>query len=414
MTLTPAPEVRFSLDPYGGDHHGEAARLREAGPAVPVALPGLPDDVTAWVITRHSALHGVLRDPAVSKNWRNWAAHRQGRVPSDWPLLGMFAVDNMFTADGAEHRRLRGLISGVFTRSRVEALHPRIVGIIDEVLDALPGHADADGVVDLRRHFAYPIPMQVICELLGVPADWRPTLRELVDSLFRTDTTPEEAVRTQERRHRLLADLIELRTKEPADDLTTALLNARRDTPDALSHEELIDTLWLLCTAGHETTLGLLANAVRALLTHPEQKAIAMQGEEDAWSAVVTETLRWDPPITNLSCGYPTRPLTVEGVAIPAGDALLASYTAAGRDPSEYGPTADRFDITASRTPHLSFGGGPHYCLGAPLATTEAPLALRALFTRHPRLRLAEERPLKPVPSLFTNSVQELPVRLEP
>jgi cytochrome P450 len=405
--------VPFRLDPYGTDHHGEAARFRQAGAAVPVALPGLPDDVTAWVITRHDALHGVLRDPAVSKNWRNWAAHRRGQVPSDWPLLGMFAVDNMFTADGPAHRRLRGLVSDVFTRARVEALRPRISGIIDEVLDALPGHADADGVVDLRQHFAYPIPMQVVCELLGVPADWRPTLRTLVDSLFRTDTTPEEAVRTQRQRHRLLDDLVDLRTKEPADDLTTALIGAHRDSPDVLSRDELIDTLWLMVTAGHETTLGLLANAVGALLTHPDQKAIALDADERIWSAVVTETLRWDPPITNLSCGYPTRPLTVDGVAIPAGDALLASYTAAGRDPAEHGPTADRFDITATRTPHLSFGGGPHYCLGAPLATVEAPLALHALFTRHPGLHLAADQPLEPVPSLFSNSVRRLPVRLD-
>lgn len=405
--------VQFRLDPFGSDHHGEAARLREAGAAVPVGLPGLPDEVTAWVITRYEALHGVFRNPAVSKNWRNWAAHQQGRIPADWPLLGMFAVDNMFTADGAEHRRLRGLISGVFTRGRVEALRPRIQEIIEEVLAALPERADADGVVDLRQHFAYPIPMQVVCELLGVPADWRPELRELVDSLFRTDTTPEEAVRTQQRRHQMLAELLELRTKEPAEDLTTALLEARRNTPDALSHEELTDTLWLLCTAGHETTLGLLANAVHALLTHPDQKEIATKGDADTWSAVVNETLRWDPPITNLSCGYPTRPLTIGDVTIPTGDALLASYTAAGRDPAEYGPTADRFDITADRSPHLSFGGGPHYCLGAPLATVEAPMALQALFTRYPELHLAEDRKVEPVPSLFTNSARVLPVRLE-
>lgn len=405
--------VQFRLDPFGSDHHGEAARLREAGAAVPVGLPGLPDEVTAWVITRYEALHGVFRNPAVSKNWRNWAAHQKGRIPADWPLLGMFAVDNMFTADGAEHRRLRGLISGVFTRGRVEALRPRIQEIIEEVLAALPEHADADGVVDLRQHFAYPIPMQVVCELLGVPADWRPELRELVDSLFRTDTTPEEAVRTQQRRHEMLAELLELRTKEPAEDLTTALLEARRNTPDALSHEELTDTLWLLCTAGHETTLGLLANAVHALLTHPDQKEIATKGDADTWSAVVNETLRWDPPITNLSCGYPTRPLTIGDVTIPTGDALLASYTAAGRDPAEYGPTADRFDITADRSPHLSFGGGPHYCLGAPLATVEAPMALQALFTRYPELHLAEDRKVEPVPSLFTNSARVLPVRLE-
>ncbi|HEX2313452.1 MAG TPA: cytochrome P450, partial [Thermomonospora sp.] len=379
MTPNPAP---IPLDPYGTDHHGEATRLRQAGPAVPVALPGLPDGVTAWAITRHRALHQVLRDPAVSKNWRNWAAHRQGLVPADWPLLGMFAVDNMFTADGTEHRQLRALVGDVFTRSRVQALRPRITGIIDAVLDALPGHADADGVVDLRPHFAYPIPMQVICELLGMPADWRPTLRALVDSLFRTDTTPEEAVRTQEQRRQLLTDLIDLRAKEPADDLTSALIGAHRDHPEILTHDKLLDTLWLLVTAGHETTLGLLANAVRALLTHPDQKATALNGDDRAWTAVVTETLRWDPPITNLSCGYPTRPLTVGDVTIPTGDALLASYTAAGRDPDEHGPTADRFDITATRSPHLSFGGGPHYCLGAPLATTEAPLALQALFTR--------------------------------
>jgi cytochrome P450 len=399
------------LDPTGADHHGEQARLRAAGPVVRVILPG---DVYAWAITEHALLADLVKDPRVSKDWRNWNAEREGQIPVNWPLIGMVKVTNMVTSDGPEHHRLRRPVTSVFTRNRVETLRPRIEHIVGSLLDTLPTLATPDGVVDLRKHYAEPVPMQIICELVGVPEPWRPRLRELVDSIFRSNTTEEEVETTQRDRHALLTELVGLRRKEPGDDLTSALIALRDDDEASLTDEELTDTLWLLLTAGHETTLSLITNATRALLTHPAQREIARQGGDDIWADVIEETLRCDAPIGNFPFRYPREDITIAGVTIPAGEAILAPYSGVGRDPHQHGEDADRFDVTRQQTEkHLAFGGGPHICLGAHLARLEGTLALRGLFTRYPHLALATDPAnLDPVPSLFSNSATTLPVQL--
>jgi 2-hydroxy-5-methyl-1-naphthoate 7-hydroxylase len=256
--------------------------------------------------------------------------------------------------------------------------------------------------------------MRVICELIGVPEPQRPRLRNMVDSLFRTDTTREEIIATQHGKDELLQQLIDLRTTQPGNDLITALIQARQQDPQALSDRELIDTLWLMCTAGHETTLNLITNAVRAFLTHPEQLTIAVEGEV-TWSKAIEEVLRWDAPIGNFLARYPREDVTIAGVTIPAGEAIIAPYTAVGRDTTQHGADAARFDITRHATNHLAFGGGPHICLGAPLARSEATIAIQELFQRYPRIELAARpQDLPPIPSLFSNSVQTLPIRLQP
>jgi cytochrome P450 len=177
--------------------------------------------------------------------------------------------------------------------------------------------------------------------------------------------------------------------------------------------------LWLLLTAGHETTLSLIVNAVRALLTHPEQRDMAQRGDDRTWANVIEEALRWDAPIGNFMARYPTEDLEVGGVTIPRGDAILAPYSAVGRDPDQHGSEAHVFDLTrwstarAPQSTHLAFGGGPHVCLGAHLARREGIVAVRALFTRYPELELGVPAgALPPVPSLFSNSARALPVRL--
>ncbi|RRO20636.1 cytochrome P450 [Saccharopolyspora rhizosphaerae] len=401
-TMSEVPLI--TLDPLATDHHGEAARMRRAGTVVRVLLPG---GVRAWAVTEHAALAELVADPRVSKDWRNWTAVREGEIADDWPLIGMVKVTNMVTADGVEHQRLRRLVTRAFTRGRVEDLRPRVQQIITELLDDLPRHAE-DGVVDLRPHFAYPVPMNVICELVGVPVEWRPELRELVDSTFRTNTSPEEVLATQSARHRLLNQIVDLRRDSPVADLTSALLAAGEAGAEALTPEELVDTLWLLLTAGHETTLSLVLNTTRALLTHPDQLELARTG---AWAEAVEETLRWDAPIGNFLARYPLEDITIAGVTIPRGEAIIAPYSGVGRDQAHHGPDADRFDLSRAQERHLAFGGGPHFCLGAHLARLEAVEAVSALFARYPGLALAEDR-LSPVPSLFSNSVQQLPVRL--
>jgi 2-hydroxy-5-methyl-1-naphthoate 7-hydroxylase len=395
------------LDPMGTDHHGEAARMRELGPVVRVILPG---DVAVFAVTTHELVASLVTNPLVSKDWRNWNKIQSGEVGDDWPLVGMIKVTNMVTSDADTHLRLRRPVTRTFTRGRVEDLRPRLEAIVSSLLDSLPSHA-VDGVVDIRPHFAYPVPMQMICELFAVPVDWRPRLRYLVDSIFRTNATAEEVVAVQKERHETLQRLVELRRAERGDDLTSALISLSEQGEEALTQEELIDTIWLFLTAGHETTLSLIVNGVRALLTHPSQLALARK--DGLWSEVVEETLRWDAPIGNFPARYPLADIEIAGVPIPRGEAILAPYSGVGRDTAHHGPAAGEFDITRKAERHLAFGGGPHVCLGAHLARLEALVALPALFERYPDLSLAvPAAELPPVPSFFSNSAASLPVRL--
>jgi 2-hydroxy-5-methyl-1-naphthoate 7-hydroxylase len=397
------------LDPMGTDHHGEAARMRELGPVVRVILPG---DVAVWAVTTHELLAQLITNPLVSKDWRNWNKIQSGEITDEWPLVGMIKVTNMVTSDGDTHQRLRRPVTRTFTRGRVEDLRPRLEANVTELLDALPSHA-VDGVVDIRPHFAYPVPMNMICELFGVPVEWRKRLRELVESIFLTNVTPEEVVATQRERHEMLNRLVDLRREERGNDLTSALIELGEQGEETLTQEELIDTIWLFLTAGHETTLSLIVNGVRALLTHPSQLELAMNGDTATWAAVVEETLRWDAPIGNFPARYPLEDIEIAGVPIPRGEAILAPYSGVGRDSAHHGQTADEFDITRPPTKHLAFGGGPHVCLGAHLARLEAMVALPMLFSRYPNLSLAAPvADLAPVPSFFSNSASTLPVRL--
>lgn len=400
------PVVR--LDPTATDHHGEAERMRELGPVVRAVLPG---EVTVWAVTSHALLARLVTDPRVSKDWRNWTAIQRGEIPGDWPLIGMVQVTNMVTADGADHQRLRSPVARAFTRNRVERMRPQIEAIVGDLLGDLPARAEG-GVVDLRPHFAYPVPMRVICELVGVPESWRARLRALVDSIFRTDTTSEEVVETQRDRHALLDELIALRGNEPGEDLTSALVAANAEDADALTDEELVDTIWVLLTAGHETTLSLITNGARALLAHPEQPR-PDRGDREGWSRVVEEVLRWDAPIGNFLARYPREDITLAGVTIPRGDAIIAPYSGVGRDPQQHGCTAGSFDLAREPARNLAFGGGPHVCPGSHLARLEGEVALAALFEHYPNLELATDPSEIPaVPSLFSNSAASLLVRL--
>jgi len=410
------------MDPSGAAVQAEAAELRETAAACPVLLPG---GVPGTVISRHRELRDFLADPKVAKNARHFAAYQRGEIPAQWQLHAFALVNGMTTADGDDHRRLRGLATKAFTPRRVAALRPWIERLTGDLLAALPERRDADGVVDLRRWFAYPLPMGVICELLGVDPAYRDRLHGLTHRMVSTSSTAADAMAAQAGIHEVLARVVADRRAVPGDDLTSALIAARgesaaqvpdgesgADSAERLSDEELTGTLLLMIVAGHETTLNLITNAVRALCGHPEQLALVLAGEV-GWDAVVEETLRWDSPVATFPFRYPTTDLVVDGVTVPRGTPVLAGYAAAGRDPREYGPDAGRFDVTRTGTRHLSFGHGAHYCLGAPLARLEAVIALRDLYAAHPGLRLAvPDASLPPLPGFIGNSVAALPVHL--
>lgn len=399
------------LDPKA-EPHAAAARLRAAGAVVRVELPG---GVLAWAVTKQQAARQVLADPLFVKELSAWGAWRRGEVPPDWPLLPLVAVANMTTATGADHTRLRTLVARAFTPARVARLRPRIEAVTAELLDALDGQRP-DTPVDLRARFALPLPVRVICELFGVPAETDghnglgARIRAGCAELFGTAQTPEQAHTAHLRIRGALGELADLRRDHPGDDLTSALVTAHADH-DRLSRAELVDTLLLMLVAGHETTVNLVTNAVLALLTHPDQLALVQAGRI-GWETVVEETLRWDAPVANLPFRYATADTVVAGQPIAAGEAVLLCYLALGRDSGQHGPAAARFDLTRPATAHLSFGHGPHFCLGAALARAEAGIALSALFARFPDLTLVGP-PVEPVDSLLFNARPVLPVLLE-
>ncbi|MFE7775029.1 cytochrome P450 [Streptomyces sp. NPDC057445] len=399
------------MDPAGGCPHADNARLLARGAVTPVVLPG---EVAGMAVLGHDALREFLAHPDVAKGAEHFTALREGRIADGWPLKTFATVQGMTTADGADHRRLRALVSKAFTARRVEQLRPRIETVTSELLDGLEtAAADGGGTADLRRHFAMPLPMGVICELLGVDAEHQDRLHHLSKQVVATDIGPEEAMAANQELVAVLTAVAAARTADPGDDLTSALIAAREEDGDRLSRYELIGTLLLMIIAGHETTLNLITNAVRALCAHRDQLGMVLDAKA-SWADVVEETLRWDSPVSYFPFRYPTKDLTLDGTVIPMGTPVLAGYSAAGRDTAAHGTDAGRFDITrSSASRHLSLGHGPHYCLGAPLARMEATIALERLFTRFPGLDLAlPEAELPRHASFVGNSVQELPVCL--
>lgn len=401
-------------DPSGGCPHADNARLLARGAVAPVVLPG---EIEGMAVLGHDALKEFLAHPDVAKDARHFTALREGRIADGWPLRTFATVQGMTTADGDDHRRLRSLVSRAFTARRVEQLRPRVEELTASLLDDLArAAASGGGVADLRRHFALPLPMGVISELLGVEDRYRDRLHQLSNQVVATDIGPQQAVAANRELVAVLAEIAAAKAERPGDDLTSALIAARDEGGDRLSQQELIGTLVLMIIAGHETTLNLITNAVRALCGHRDQLGLLRKGEA-GWDDVVEETLRWDAPVSWFPFRYPVRDLTVDGTVIPTGTPVLAGYSAAGRDPAVHGADADRFDITrpgrSGTVRHLSLGHGAHYCLGAPLARLEAGIALERLFTRFPHLELAvPEAGLARHASFVGNSVRTLPVRL--
>ncbi|MFF3941857.1 cytochrome P450 family protein [Streptomyces phaeofaciens] len=400
-------ELRIPLDPFVADLDGESAELRAAGPLAAVELPG---GVPVWAVTRHAEAKALLTDPRLVKDINVWGAWQRGEIPPDWPLIGLANPGrSMLTVDGADHRRMRTLVAQALTPRRVEAMRARITELTDRLLDRLP--ADAD-VVDLKAEFAYPLPMYVVADLMGIEESRLPRLKELFEKFFSTQTPPQEVVATLVELAGIMAETVAAKRAEPGDDLTSALVQASEDG-DRLTDEEIVSTLQLMVAAGHETTISLIVNAVVNLSAHPDQRALVLSGAAD-WSAVIEETLRWSTPTSHVLIRFATEDVLVGDRVLPAGDALIVSYGAIGRDEEAHGPTAGDFDITRETgTRHISFGHGPHVCPGAALSRLEAGVALPALYARFPGLDLAvAPSALRNKPVVTQNDLFELPVRL--
>ena len=395
------------LDPTSADPYSEGKRLQELGPCVPVELP---QGVTAWITTDDASGREVLGHRQLAKNPQHWRAFREGRISSDWPLMALAVGETMLNRDGLDHARLRNPVTHAFNRRPTQTYAPRIQEITEELLDELAGEP-GDAVLDLKARYALPLPMRVICELLGIDDDiMRRQFGLHTSTLLLSTATPEEAGRAHVAVVALLDDLIAVKEQHPSDDLTTRLLQTHID--GQLTRSELVDSLMLLVIAGHDTTVNLLTNAVKALLSHPEQLALVRDGES-SWEDVVQETLRYDPPVQRVYFRFAVSDTVLGDVLVKEGDPVIVGLASAGRDPKVF-TDPETFDVTRDHpTTTLAFGHGAHYCLGVALARLEVGTALPALFRRFPDLALATADQPR-LASQAMNGVRELPVRLAP
>ncbi|WP_442806088.1 cytochrome P450 family protein [Streptomyces sp. NBC_01257] len=397
------------IDPMVQDLDGETARLRDAGPLARIELLGVP----AWTLTRHADARQLLVDPRLVKDLDAWSLWQSGEVTHAWPLIGMIdAGRSMFTVDGAEHRRLRTKTSQALTPRRLEAIRPDIEKFTSELLDALAEGGRDGAVVDLKSVFAQPLPMRVVGMLMGVDPAENAMLTRQYKAFFSMLTPQDERLALLADLDVFYAGLVREKTARPTDDLTSALILAD-EGGEPLTEEEVVGNLKAMVAAGHETTIGLILNAVRALLSHPEQLRMVLDGEV-SWETVIEETLRWDTPTTHLLMRFATEDIQVGDGVIAKGEGVVISYRVIGRDTEQHGPDADAFDITrATPIRHMTFGHGPHICPGAALSRVEAGIALPALFARFPGLRLAvPDADIRKLPVMTQNDMEAFPVLL--
>ncbi|MBU3065145.1 cytochrome P450 [Nocardia sp. NEAU-G5] len=394
---------RLVLDPLVGDFEAENGRLRAAGPLVAVELPG---GIPAWAVTRDAEARRLLTDSRLVKDVNVWALWQRGQISSEWPLIGVVNHGrSMFTVDGADHRRLRRPAAEAFTAGEVEGMRERIGEVARELLDALP---DDGQPVDLKAAFAQRLPIRVISEVMGVDPVDQPRLSVLFDAFLSTQTPPGEVASNQAELTAMMRSLAAARRASPTDDLTSLLVG------DRFTDEEIVSTLQLLIGSGYLTTVSLIVNAVVNLSTHPGQLALVRRGVV-GWDAVVEETLRYSAPNSNFLIRFAIQDIPVGDEVIKRGEALIVCYGAIGRDECRHGGSAGEFDVTRSPNRHISFGHGPHFCVGASLARLEGHVALSALYERFPDLILAvPAEELRHNPTVTQNELSELPVLLRP
>ncbi|MGI5351746.1 cytochrome P450 [Streptomyces sp. CA-250714] len=373
----------------------------------PVAEVTLPSGDTGHLVSRYADVRAVLADPRCS---------RAATVLPEAPKLTAVPFDagGLFTMDPPEHTRLRGLVARAFTPRRVEGMRPRIAELAGELADSM---AAAGSPTDLNAAFAFPFPVAVICELLGVPYADRERFRTWSDAVLSlTAHTPEEMMRHKQALLGYLRDLVADKRRAPGEDLLSALVAVRDEEGGAeggLSEHELLTLAMTLLIAGHETTVGVLGTSVFTLLRQPGRLALVPDGEEES-AALVEELLRINPIGDGGPLRVTTEPVEIAGRVLPANSAVIASICSANRDGARF-PDADRFvpgrADDPTQPPHLAFGHGPHYCLGAPLARAELSIALHVLADRFPTMRLAA--PVESITmhtGLLVNRLTELPV----
>jgi len=402
MTQTGSPLVELDAA-FLADPHRLYATLRAQRP---VARARTPIGLDVWVVTRYDDARAALNDPRLSKDGARFAAvlEHQQVEPERRVAFAESLVHHMLNSDPPDHTRLRKLVSRAFTVRAVARMRPRIEQLATELADAM---AAGPAEVDLLDAFAFPLPMGVICELLGVPDAERSDFRTWSNTLL---SAGEPAVRgaAAGAMAQYLTALVAAKRAQPGDDMLSAIV-AASDEEDRLSANETVSMAFLLLVAGHETTVNLIGNGVLALLRHPDRLA-ELRADPDLTPRAVEEFLRYDGPVNLATFRHTLEPVSVGGTTIPAGEVVLVSLASANRDPGHY-PDADALDLRRDAG-HLAFGFGIHHCLGAPLARLEGDVAFRTLLARFPDLALAAEPELTWRASTLIRGLTRLPVRL--
>ncbi len=392
MTATPQTLLRDLLEPGHRAHPYPIYRqLREHGP---LQLP----DSNLVVFSSFADCDEVLRHPSSCSDRLKSTAAQQAIAAGQ--EARPFGTPGFLFLDPPDHTRLRKLVSKAFSPKVVRGLEPDIATLVDGLLDKV----GAEGRLEIIADLAYPLPVAVICRLLGVPIEDEPKfswasalLAQGLDPFIAFTGQPqgfEERLEAGLWLRGYLRDLLRLRRADPGEDLMSGLI-AVEEAGDQLTEEEIVATCNLLLIAGHETTVNLIANGALALLHHPEHWAALGQDSSRA-SAIIEETLRYDPPVQLVSrVAGEDMSIGEQGVRVPKGDTMLLLLAAAHRDPAVI-ERPDEFNPTRDSVRHLAFGLGPHFCLGAPLARLEATVALSALTKRFPNARLAKEPAYKP------------------
>ncbi|MFW6695528.1 cytochrome P450 family protein [Streptomyces sp. MAR4 CNX-425] len=410
VTTAPVPELfgwEFAADPYPAYD-----RLRAHAP---VRRTTLPSGVEAWLVTRYADARRALADPRLSKNPVHHADDAAAKSKTGIPgerSAGL--MTHLLNIDPPDHTRLRRLVSKAFTPRRVAAFAPRVQELTDGLIDGFAGRGSAD----LIHEFAFPLPIYAICDLLGIPREDQDDLRDWAGMMIRHGRGPRGGVaRAVKKIRAYLAQLIHRKRRGDGDDLVSALIRAS-DHGEQLTEEEVVAMCFVLLFAGFETTINLIGNGTHALLRHPAQRAALQdaltRGDRGLLETGVEELLRFDGPVEMATWRYATEALEIGGVAVAEGDPVLVVLAAADRDPARFDAPAT-LDLARRDNPHLGYGHGIHYCLGAPLARLEGQTALAALLTRLPDLRLGEDAgELRWRGGLIMRGLRTLPVEFTP
>jgi cytochrome P450 len=392
-------------DEFLQDPHALNRRLRTEAPVRPVVLPR---GLKVWLVTRYADVRAALADPRLRKDSRRiddlfdmHSAHPEPAFRGGDSLFG-----HMLNSDPPDHERLRRLVNKAFTARRIEQLRPRIEEITDGLLADIGPAAD----VDLLDVFAFPLPITVICELLGVPTKDRDDFRTWSNALVSGGIPTSEIQAAGVAMAGYLSDLIAVKRAEPGADMISALVQAH-DADDRLAHDELVAMAFLLLIAGHETTVNLIANGVLALIANPDQLA-ALRADRGLVPGAIEEFLRFESPVKNATFRFTVEPTELGGVVVPARELVVLSLGSANRDPDRYADP-DRLDIERDTSGHMAFGHGIHYCLGAPLARLEAEIAFNRLLDTYDRIELAVPMAeLRWRPGMLIRGLERFPVRL--